>query len=478
MIQAASQLAKQSNDMPKLSENTASQSASFLAEAESARRLRLVSRFGWLGAFFGSVYALFYFCIGHRWGAVVVVVCSSCFAAAPFWARRKRAVECSAHFLILTLTAGFTALCFVEGGIQGHAIAWLASVPLCALLLLGVNAALGWALAAFAATSAVIALGLMGIGLPVTYDPRWNSLVSAAGYLGLLVFMFVLGLIFETSRKRALAKMEETLGELAAANERLRYLNNEKNEILGIAAHDLKNPLTVIVGCAEMAGMARDQNQIRRLHGQISDAATRMRDLIANLLDVNAIEQGKFSSKIEPCDLGALVAQSVENNQPAASKKGMELRLGAAADLWAKADAAATSQILDNLISNAIKYAPPKTTVHVHATPETDYVLVAVRDEGPGISEADQKKLFQKFSRLSARPTGGESSTGLGLAIVKRLAEAMSGSVQCHSVLGAGATFALRLPVCPAPLRIAPAPVWAQSEALKSQVSQACHAGS
>jgi signal transduction histidine kinase len=108
-------------------------------------------------------------------------------------------------------------------------------------------------------------------------------------------------------------------------------------------------------------------------------------------------------------------------------------------------------QILDNLISNALKFSAPHTTIHVHTLPETNNILISIRDEGPGISEADQKKLFQKFTRLSARPTGGESSTGLGLAIVKRLAEAMSGTIQCHSALGAGATFTLRLPVCQTP---------------------------
>ena len=177
-----------------------------------------------------------------------------------------------------------------------------------------------------------------------------------------------------------------------------------------------------------------------------------MRTLITNLLDVNAIEQGKFTSVVEPCDIRALIELSVENNQPWAAKKGIELRVGTSAGLWARADRAATLQILDNLISNALKYSPPGTTVHVHTLPETNYALMSVRDEGPGISDEDQKKLFQKFTRLSARPTGGESSTGLGLAIVKRLAEAMSGTIRCHSAPGAGSTFTLRLPVCPAPL--------------------------
>ena len=245
--------------------------------------------------------------------------------------------------------------------------------------------------------------------------------------------------------------MQDALAKLAESNERLVHLNKEKNEFLEIAAHDLKNPLTVILGSADLAGKLKDQNQVVKLLGNISGAAARMRDLIADLLDVDAIEQGRFTSKIEPCDLGEMVARSVENNQPAAVKKSINIRVGVSQGLWAKADPAATLQILDNLISNALKFSPPSTTIHVHTLPETNYILVAVRDEGPGISESDQKMMFRKFTRLSARPTGGESSTGLGLAIVKRLAEAMSGTVQCHSAPGAGSTFTVRLPICPPP---------------------------
>jgi signal transduction histidine kinase len=423
----------------------------FLSNPEQTRRARLVSRFGVLGSFFGVVYAVFYLLIGHIWGALIIIICSSCFAAAPFWMRHRKTIESAAHFLILTLTCGFTALCFVEGGLSGHAIAWLVSVPLCALLLLGQKSATHWAMLAFLAASLVVALELMGIQLPVRYDMKWNTVVSAAGYLGLIAFMFILGLIFEKGRVRALDKMQAALGELAAANERLVHLNNEKNEFLGIAAHDLKNPLTVILGCAEMVGLTDDQRQIHKLLGSISNSANRMRDLITNLLDVNAIEQGKFTSNIEPCAIADLVGRSVENNQPAATRKSIAIRVGASDGLWAKADPAATLQILDNLISNALKYSPPNTTVNVHTLPERNYILVSVRDEGPGISQSDQKKLFQKFTRLSARPTGGESSTGLGLAIVKRLAEAMSGTIQCYSAPGAGSNFTLRLPVSSPP---------------------------
>ncbi len=429
-----------------------------LADPEQARRARMVNRFGFLGAFFGVAYATFYLVIGHKWGVGIILVCSSGYAVTPFLMRRHQSIKPAGHFLALILTLGFSALCFVEGGLQGHAIAWLVSVPLCSLLLLGQRSAIQWAVIAFLAASVVAGLDLVGIKLPVTYDPKWTQVVTATGYLGLIIFMFILGLTFENSRAHAAARMQDALVRLETTNERLVHLNNEKTEFLGIAAHDLKNPLTVIAGSAEMLTMTHDKGKLDRLANVIGAAATRMRDLITNLLDVNAIEQGKFSSNVERCDVRKLVEQTLEHNQMAATKKSIAFQVGTSEGLWARADRAATLQILDNLISNALKYSPPNTTVYVHTLPETGCVLVAVRDEGPGISEADQKKMFQKFSRLSARPTGGESSTGLGLAIVKRLAEAMSGSVQCHSVLGAGSTFTLRLPVWTDPPLQATAP--------------------
>jgi signal transduction histidine kinase len=216
---------------------------------------------------------------------------------------------------------------------------------------------------------------------------------------------------------------------------------------MGIAAHDLKNPLTVITFSADLLPSNNDPAQIKRIAKAISDASSRMRDLITDLLDANAIEQGRFTSKIQCCDINVMVAQCVENNAPSAVKKQIAFCTGFSERVLARADEAATMQILENLISNALKFSPPNTRIHVHTLPEKDHVAISVRDEGPGISPADQEKLFKKFSRLTAQPTGGESSTGLGLSIVKRLAEAMGGTIQCHSALGMGARFTLRLPV-------------------------------
>ena len=424
-------------------------SAPMQADADTARRAHLTARFGLLGAVFGLVFAVFYMLIGHHWGAFIVLTCSALFALVPILLRKAERVEFPAHLLVSTMAIGFIALCLVEGGLRGHAIAWLVSVPLCALLLIGVKAARWWAIALLAAAAAIASVDLSGHKLTETFDAKWVPLVSAAGYLGLIVFMYALGLIFETSRARAFGRMQVALEELASSNEHLVDLNKEKNEFLGIAAHDLKNPLGVILGCAEMITFADDTAQVNKMADSIVAASTRMKNLINDLLDANAIEQGKYASKIEPLDLDALVKQCVENNLPSAHKKNITLCLGATPGLWAKADRGAVAQILENLVSNALKFSPPMTTVFVHTMPEADKTVILVRDQGPGLSDEDQKKMFGKYTRLSARPTGGESSTGLGLSIVKKLAEAMQGSVQCTSVLGHGATFHLRLPVCP-----------------------------
>jgi signal transduction histidine kinase len=251
--------------------------------------------------------------------------------------------------------------------------------------------------------------------------------------------MFVLAVIFETGRQRAFSSLQHALAKLEVSNQ-------EKNEFLGMAAHDLKNPLTVVIGSAELLRLIEDAGQREQLIGKIIGSSTKMLQLIKNLLDANAIEEGRFASGIERCDLQELMRECVHENGATSARKEIRLELETVAPCWAMADRPGALQVLDNLVSNALKFSPAKTTVHLSATTNGPIALLAIRDEGPGISEEDLKKMFGKFMRLSARPTGGESSNGLGLSIVKRLAERMSGTVRCDSRLGQGATFVLELP--------------------------------
>ncbi len=404
-------------------------------------------RFGLLGFLFGMAYATFYFFIGHYWGTGIVIVCSLGFGIMPWLLRWSRSLTFTGNALAAVMTAGFAGLCCVEGGLRGHAVAWLASVPLCALLLADWKAARIWVLICFAVGGVMVACEIEDIALPITYDKAWHPLVNSAGYLGLIVFMFVLGLIFENGRKRAFARMQNALDRLASSNAQLVVLNREKTEFLGIAAHDLRNPLTTIMGSAQLLELKNDPAQVPVLARAVFKAGKRMRDLIVNLLDANAIEEGRFSCKAERCDLRELAGMAIGHFEAQAASKHIAIFLEPGPDFEARADHSTTLQVLENLVSNAVKYSPSDTTIRVRTFADGERVVgLAVADEGPGVSEEDLGKMFGKFTRLTAQPTGGESSTGLGLSIVKKLAKAMGGTIECRSLLGAGATFKLRLP--------------------------------
>ena len=257
--------------------------------------------------------------------------------------------------------------------------------------------------------------------------------------------------VFNTMQDQVESKVEERTRELMTANERLLVLNAEKDTFLGICSHDLKNPLSGIIGLAGLLKAdAEDAAQVREYAADILHSSEFMFRLVGDLLDLGAIEQGRLNLHPAPFDLGAIIGRVLESYQRRAADK--QIRLEGSAPKSAAivlADAKAVMQVADNLISNAVKFTPLGGTVAVHVEDRalsSGMVRLIVRDTGPGLSAADQAHLFQKYVRLSARATAGEHSTGLGLSIVKKLVEAMGGSVACESTLGHGSTFTVELP--------------------------------
>lgn len=418
------------------------------SKPEHLRQARLVVAFSLLGAFFGSVFGGFYVLIGHYWGAAIIGVCCALFGFVPNLLLRGASAARAGNHYCLILLAGFFCLCWVEGGMHGHALAWLVIVPLCALLLTSRRGAIFWTMWSVVATLATTVGEAWGISPPVRYPAGWHVAISTLGYASLVAFLFGLGLVFENGRRRAHDQMERTLTELAAANQRLLRLNEEKSEFLGIAAHDLRSPLTVVMGCSEM--LATDRLPPERARGvaqNILSQAERMRRLISDLLDLNAIEEGRMNLSAGAVVLADCVGALVENHRAAAAKKGIALETTLDPEAVAIADEKALQQILDNLISNALKFTKPNGRVTVEAGRGRAKAWIAVSDTGPGMSAQDKEKLFTRFARLSARPTGGESSHGLGLSIVKRLVDSMQGTIECDSEVGRGTTFRIELPL-------------------------------
>ncbi len=238
--------------------------------------------------------------------------------------------------------------------------------------------------------------------------------------------------------------------ELKLARERLREMNDEKNEFMGIAAHDLRNPLSAIKGYAEMVMEDAQDLKHREIEDngrRIQDTAARMAEMVQNLLDANRIERGEMQLQLAPIDLATAVKAVLEAQRPRAAAKQQTLHWqDDAGPAPMRADEIVLAQVIENLISNAVKYSPPGRSIFVRLKKSPEGVRFEVQDEGPGLSAEDQKKLFGKFARLSAKPTGGENSTGLGLSIVKKMVEAMNGKVWCESEPGRGAAFIVEFP--------------------------------
>jgi len=230
----------------------------------------------------------------------------------------------------------------------------------------------------------------------------------------------------------------------------LRRLSQRKDEFLRIASHDLKNPLTVIIGVAEMLQMLAPPGSVltdehHEMLATIVVRAHAMQRIIEDYLDFQALEDGQLAIEACESDLSAIAEEVVRAERSYAERKGIVLRFEPDPELpRVRLDPVRIGQVVENLVGNAVKFSPSGATVTVRTRAEQGAYL-EVRDTGPGISPTDRPRLFVKYARLSNRPTAGEKSSGLGLAICKQLVEAHGGTIGAEENPGGGAVFWFRV---------------------------------
>ncbi|MBF0178649.1 MAG: hybrid sensor histidine kinase/response regulator [Magnetococcales bacterium] len=233
---------------------------------------------------------------------------------------------------------------------------------------------------------------------------------------------------------------------LSRQKRHLIELNELKNRFLGMAAHDLRNPLNSICGYSDiLLTMPVDNEERTRFIRTIHVVAGQMLGMINDLLDVSVIESGRFALNREPGDLTRLVGQRVELMRFMAEKKQVRILTDLRVTPTLSFDPDRLAQVVDNLLSNAIKFTPPQSDIHVMTESCDGYVLLRVSDQGPGIPEEERHRLFGAFQKLSVRPTGNEKSTGLGLCIVKKIVDAHAGEITVTNNPDRGACFQLQL---------------------------------
>jgi two-component system OmpR family sensor kinase len=238
--------------------------------------------------------------------------------------------------------------------------------------------------------------------------------------------------------------------EVTRQNAELKRLHSEMYRLLGMATHDLRNPLSTIQLLAdcllESASDRLEPDEVVMIK-EIEQASNTMRRLIEDLLDITKVEASRPNIVRAPTDLVALVKANVALNRPLARRKHIQIVFETDHPrLVVDVDADRIQQVLNNLCSNAVKYSMPDTTIRITLACETSVAVVSVLDEGQGIPPEELPRLFQAFSRTSVRPTAGEPSTGLGLAICKKIIAAHGGRIWAESVPGRGSTFYFTVP--------------------------------
>lgn len=279
-------------------------------------------------------------------------------------------------------------------------------------------------------------------------------------------FLIISSVLFLYSRKRRMVNLklsqqnqkisnqQKVISEaneiLVTRNRELHELNNEKDSLMSIVAHDLKAPLNRIMGLTRLLEMEGGLSSQQIQYLKMMMAATKSgSDLITDLLDVNYLNESSHKPLSVLVDLKMLLENRINSFKVSADFKSIQIDFSYSISSGFYSVPDYLNRIIDNLLSNAIKFSERHSHVVIHSHVENGWATISIRDSGPGFSDDDKLFLFQRFKKLSARPTEGESSNGLGLAIVKTLVDRLGGEIKLHSSMGSGAEFILRIPSAP-----------------------------
>jgi signal transduction histidine kinase len=243
------------------------------------------------------------------------------------------------------------------------------------------------------------------------------------------------------------AEIVQQNDKLSRRNVELSDLNHEKDTLMSIVAHDLKSPLNRIKGIINIMELEKNLGEDQKTYIRLMNDATQAGlGLINDLLDVHMLE-GNNEPSYTRFDISAFLLDKIEACKPAAELKNIHLHISRVESEEVSLDADYLARIVDNLLTNAIKFSPRDSAIDVSAGISNGHLWISIKDQGPGFSDKDKTLLFQKFKKLSARPTAGETSNGLGLAIVKTLVDRLKGRIELISSQGKGSEFVLKFPL-------------------------------
>lgn len=242
-------------------------------------------------------------------------------------------------------------------------------------------------------------------------------------------------------------KTEQLLKETEKARAELERANELKNQLLSVAAHDLKNPLNSVMCFSSIILEETREEEVKSMAEMINNSSQKMLQLIIDLLEGAALQSKDIKLSMKPVNIGYILQKVVSEYSIRAEQKSQKIISDIPEMLIAEVDSIWLTHALENILSNAVKYSPLDGLINVTCKEENELLIISVKDDGPGFTKEDKELLFGKFQRLSAKPTGGETSTGLGLSIVKDIIDKHNGKTEVESEYGKGSTFIISIPI-------------------------------
>lgn len=428
----------------------------YFLDPNQLRRARLFVRACFLTSLFSNAYIWLSVYFEYEKGVQLMIFNVIGFLLLPLLTKTKIHLSVLGNLYVLIGATAVYILTYFSGGIWSAIYPWIISVPVLALLVVNRTSGLTWGGISYLAMQWFGILALKGQELPVEYNPEMKTTWFVSVLPGLLLIILFIAYVFESIQRRALNELEEKNRILNAQKETisnqsadLRKHVEEKEYIIRILAHDLKNPLSNITSLIHLMATEEKPDIRAKYVEMISQSSEKSQHLINSVLEMELSDQENLKIDWEEIDLKEMLRDMVEQMEMRAIKKEIKIILedNNAKQATVKGDRTYLPLIFENFITNALKFSEYNTQVRIFIESQSDSVQVKVCDEGPGIKLEEQGNLFKKFSKLSARPTDGESSSGLGLSLVKRYAELLNGRVWYEGEFGVGSTFGVEFPM-------------------------------
>lgn len=418
----------------------------YFEDAKLLRRARLLVRACLLTSLFSISYVVLSITFSYDKGLYFTGFNVVGYFALPFLLRTK--IVLSIIGTLYTAIGAITVLVLTwfSGGMWSAIYPWIIAIPVLALLIDGKTPAIYWGIFSLAWMVGFGLLELKGINLPVEYNVALRTFWFISIVPGLLLIIMVVSFTFESSMQRALSDVESQKITIEKQSAELEKLIEDKDNIIRILAHDLRNPLANISVLTKLLQKEITKDGPKEMVDMIGSASSNAEILVKHVLEMATLEYRDGGIKLLPTDIPKVVGEVVQSFKQASENKGISIRT-ADLDKYCKvmADLTYLRLVLENLVSNAVKYSPTGKDINVSVEGSSQKVQIRIRDYGVGIPVDEEDRLFKKFSKLSVQPTAGESSNGLGLSLVKRYMELMNGKVWFERPADGGSIFAIEL---------------------------------